>query len=263
MRILITNDDGINAPGPRVLQAIATEIAGPRRRGLDRRPRLRAIGRRPLHQLHAPHDDRQARRPPLRRRRQPRRLRAGRHLRRAEGPAAPTSSSPASTAATTRPRTCCIPAPSAARWRPRSKACPPSRCRSSMAPRTWRSTTRSRPRRPTARQVIRDLLAKGIWDSGGYRVFYNVNFPPVPASDVKGLEGRAQGFRKDTVFGVEPHISPSGPPLLLDQGRPAAPPEPSRHRRRREPRRLDLRHAAARRPRPPTTCSTDLRERLR
>ena len=29
MRILITNDDGINAPGLAVLQAIATEIAGP------------------------------------------------------------------------------------------------------------------------------------------------------------------------------------------------------------------------------------------
>ena len=29
MRILITNDDGINAPGLKVLDAIATELAGP------------------------------------------------------------------------------------------------------------------------------------------------------------------------------------------------------------------------------------------
>ena len=29
MRILITNDDGINAPGLKVLEAIAAEIAGP------------------------------------------------------------------------------------------------------------------------------------------------------------------------------------------------------------------------------------------
>ena len=29
MRILITNDDGINAPGLKVLEAIAHEIAGP------------------------------------------------------------------------------------------------------------------------------------------------------------------------------------------------------------------------------------------
>ena len=30
MRILITNDDGINAPGLAVLHAIASEIAGPK-----------------------------------------------------------------------------------------------------------------------------------------------------------------------------------------------------------------------------------------
>jgi 5'-nucleotidase len=29
MRILITNDDGINAPGLEILHAIATEVAGP------------------------------------------------------------------------------------------------------------------------------------------------------------------------------------------------------------------------------------------
>jgi len=29
MRILITNDDGINAPGLRTLLAIATDLAGP------------------------------------------------------------------------------------------------------------------------------------------------------------------------------------------------------------------------------------------
>ena len=29
MRILITNDDGINAPGLKVLEEIAAEIAGP------------------------------------------------------------------------------------------------------------------------------------------------------------------------------------------------------------------------------------------
>ena len=30
MRVLITNDDGINAPGLAVMEAIATEIAGPK-----------------------------------------------------------------------------------------------------------------------------------------------------------------------------------------------------------------------------------------
>jgi len=59
-------------------------------------------------------------------------------------------------------------------------------------------------------RVVRDLLEKGLWNRGGYRVFYNVNFPPVPAADVRGVKVAAQGFRQDTVFGVEPHISPSG-----------------------------------------------------
>ena len=69
-------------------------------------------------------------------------------------------------------------------------------------------------------RVVRDLLDKGIWDTGGYRVFYNVNFPPVPAAAVKGVKVAAQGFRRDTVFGVEPHISPSGRLFFWIKGGP-------------------------------------------
>ena len=82
MKILITNDDGINAPGLKVLEAIAAEHRRSRRRGLDRGTGVRAVGRRPLHQLHPPDDDRRAWPAPLRRRRLARRLRAGRHPRR-------------------------------------------------------------------------------------------------------------------------------------------------------------------------------------
>jgi 5'-nucleotidase len=59
-------------------------------------------------------------------------------------------------------------------------------------------------------RVVRALLDSGLWDSPGYRVFYNVNFPPVPAADVKGMRVAAQGFRPGIAMGVEPHISPSG-----------------------------------------------------
>jgi 5'-nucleotidase len=59
-------------------------------------------------------------------------------------------------------------------------------------------------------RVVRDLLDKGLWDRGGYRVFYNVNFPPIPARDVRGVRVAAQGFRPGVSMGVEPHISPSG-----------------------------------------------------
>ncbi len=68
--------------------------------------------------------------------------------------------------------------------------------------------------------VVRRLLDHGIWDKGGYRLFYNVNFPPMPAAAVKGLKVAAQGYREETFFGVEPHVSPSGRMFLWATGGP-------------------------------------------
>lgn len=68
--------------------------------------------------------------------------------------------------------------------------------------------------------VVRALLEKGLWDRGDYRLFYNVNFPPVPAAEVKGMKVAAQGYRTDTFFGVEPHISPAGKKFLWITGGP-------------------------------------------
>ena len=48
MRILVTNDDGISAPGLEVAEEIARRARRPRRRGLGRRARLRAVRRRAL-----------------------------------------------------------------------------------------------------------------------------------------------------------------------------------------------------------------------
>jgi 5'-nucleotidase len=75
--------------------------------------------------------------------------------------------------------------------------------------------------------LIRDLLAKGIWDQGPYRLFYNINFPPVPASDVKGYAVTSQGYRGDGRFGTERQTSPSGRPVVWvtgsAQNQPTAP----------------------------------------
>lgn len=68
--------------------------------------------------------------------------------------------------------------------------------------------------------VVRQLLAQGLWDDHDYRLFYNVNFPPVPAGRVRGVKVAAQGYRRDTAFGVEPHISPSGRRFLWIKGGP-------------------------------------------
>jgi 5'-nucleotidase len=67
---------------------------------------------------------------------------------------------------------------------------------------------------------IKRLLKNAIWDDVPYRLFYNVNFPPIPASDVKGLKVTTQGWRAETNFGVEPHKSPSGRMFLWIKGGP-------------------------------------------
>jgi 5'-nucleotidase len=66
--------------------------------------------------------------------------------------------------------------------------------------------------------LIRRLLDNGHWDETDYRVFYNVNFPPVPAAGVKGTRVPAQGFRRETKFGVEPHTAPNGRRFLWIRG---------------------------------------------
>ena len=68
--------------------------------------------------------------------------------------------------------------------------------------------------------VVRALLDRGIWTGDDYRTFYNVNFPPLPAAAVKGTRVAPQGFRRDTSFAVEPHISPSGRKFLWIKGGP-------------------------------------------
>ena len=66
--------------------------------------------------------------------------------------------------------------------------------------------------------IVRLLLDKGIWDQGDYRIFYNVNFPPVPSAGVKGHKVAAQGFRRNTPFEVLPYTAPSGKRFLWIKG---------------------------------------------
>jgi 5'-nucleotidase len=68
--------------------------------------------------------------------------------------------------------------------------------------------------------VIERLLRDAPWDAGDYRLFYNVNFPPIAGAQVKGLRVAPQGYRKDTFFGVEAQISPSGRKFLWIKGGP-------------------------------------------
>lgn len=58
--------------------------------------------------------------------------------------------------------------------------------------------------------AIRRILAAAPDEDHPYPLFWNVNFPPVPAADVKGIRLAPQGRRPGVVFGTEAHTSPSG-----------------------------------------------------
>lgn len=58
--------------------------------------------------------------------------------------------------------------------------------------------------------VVRRVLAQVPAAQGDYRLLFNVNFPPVPASDVKGVQVARQGRRPNVNFAVEPTTAPSG-----------------------------------------------------
>ena len=179
------------------------ELAGRRGRGLGGGAGLRAVGCGALHQLHAPHDDR----PRSGDRRYAAegsagRLRSGRALRRDGRRPGPIWSCRGSTGATTRPRTRSIPAPWAGRSRRRCRAIPrggPVAVFRPGEPSMPRTTASTPPRLPRGTEVVRRILA-GMTRQGGpddhYGMFYNVNFPPVPAA------AGASGIRADHRTGL-------------------------------------------------------------
>ncbi len=75
--------------------------------------------------------------------------------------------------------------------------------------------------REHAPRLIRMLLDRGKWDpDADFRLFYNVNFPPVAAGDVRGTRLAPQGRREGTRFAVAPHTAPNGRRFLWISGGP-------------------------------------------
>lgn len=68
-------------------------------------------------------------------------------------------------------------------------------------------------------RVIRRLLDHADWGDGDdYRLFYNINFPPCGGAATKGMRLAAQGRRQGASFGVAPHQSPTGRRFLWVKG---------------------------------------------
>jgi 5'-nucleotidase len=66
--------------------------------------------------------------------------------------------------------------------------------------------------------VVRKILDANPSNDHAYGLFYNINFPPVPAADIQGVRVVAQGLRAGTRFSVEPHNAPSGRRFLWAKG---------------------------------------------
>jgi len=66
--------------------------------------------------------------------------------------------------------------------------------------------------------VVRKILATDPPHADGYRLFYNVNFPPVPAADVQGIKACPQGLRQGVYHSVEPYTAPSGRRFMWMKG---------------------------------------------
>jgi 5'-nucleotidase len=97
--------------------------------------------------------------------------------------------------------------------------------------------------------VVRALLDKGLWTEADYRVFYNVNFPPsAPPDDQAASRSRRRASAATPRSRPSRTCRPPGRKFLWIKGGPQHTPHPARHGCRGEPGRLDLRHADARRP---------------
>ncbi len=58
--------------------------------------------------------------------------------------------------------------------------------------------------------VVKNLLENGVWDDSSYAPFYNVNFPPNIAANVKGAKITTQGRRPaSTAFRAERYEAPN------------------------------------------------------
>jgi 5'-nucleotidase len=219
MRILVTNDDGINAPGLEVLAAIAADIAGPKGEVWVVAPAFEQSG--VAHKISYTH-------PMMIARLEPRRYAA-------EGSPAdcvlaglydvlqggrPDLVLSGVNRGNNAAENVMYSGTVGGAMEAALQGLPAIALSQFMGPETADLPDAFEAARKHGGKVIRTLLDKGLWDEGDYRLFYNVNFPPLPAKRVKGLRVATQGYRKDTFFGVEPHISPSGRKFLWITGGP-------------------------------------------
>ncbi len=68
--------------------------------------------------------------------------------------------------------------------------------------------------------LVKNLHSNGLWGGDSYQTFYNINFPPVAGADVKGTRVVAQGLRPAGGMGIQSHMPPNGRKYLWIKGNP-------------------------------------------
>lgn len=218
MRILITNDDGINAPGLEVLTEIATELAGPSGEVWTVAPAFEQSG--VGHCISYSHPTMIAR------------LADRRYA--AEGsPADCVLAAVADVMADALPdlvlsgvnrgnnsgENVMYSGTIGAAMEAALQNLPAIALSQYMGPETYHSSDPFEASRKHGASIIRQLLDHGDWHGGDdYRLFYNVNFPPVPAANMRGLRVVPQGKRRDSRFSVEPYTAPNGRRFMWARG---------------------------------------------
>jgi 5'-nucleotidase len=217
MRILITNDDGINAPGLEILHAIATEIAGPTGEVWTVAPAFEQSG--VAHCISYTH-------PTMIVKLAERRFAA-------EGsPADCVLAGLHDVLVDARPdlilsgvnrgnnagENAMYSGTLGGAMEAALQGLPAIAMSQFMGPRTAQLDDPFEASAQHGARVVRLLLDKGTWDDGPYRIFYNVNFPPVAGPEVTGIAVTRQGFRGTEQHAVEPHVAPSGRRVLWVRG---------------------------------------------
>ena len=68
--------------------------------------------------------------------------------------------------------------------------------------------------------AVQACLKAGFDRQHGYATFYNINFPPCPAASVKGIKAVRQGYRGDNAFLATPTQSPNSRRFAFLHGKP-------------------------------------------
>lgn len=217
MRILITNDDGINAPGLEVLHAIASEIAGPSGEVWTVAPAFEQSG--VAHAISYTH-------PTMILELAPRRFAAegspadcvlaGLHdVMRDRAPDLVLSGV---NRGNNSGENICYSGTVGGAMEAALQGIPAIALSQFFGPRTQPLADPFEAARTHGAAVVRRLLDRGEWGGGPYHLFYNVNFPPCPAAEVRGTLPARQGFREGARFGMEAQQSPSGRRFLWVTG---------------------------------------------